>query len=441
MTNHHGENWPYHENRNGDMVACASNPCRIHGGSDIIATSPEEAARIRYDGIEPSGMSSSHEMTVDEVKTQQDTLNERLHDYAPHDWNGWHLEKVNGGQYNAWQGDDYRKMNRHLDEIDQDQDIDDRTRDEYKRFIADTLDHDNNGISVSASSLPVRFLLNDDARNRASSFSIPTHEGYMSDTTSLLHHGLGRGSVASMHSLSLMFAENNDNNPISIANASRISTKEWGGSGDSIILDASTKKWGEFSFDESINMASRLPSSWGEDNINRSSIERVREWGQAAASSDGYAEHISSESLHSFGVDNGDAIMKSMKPEYYHTGRSSQVDERDIRAISRRTPKEIFSQAYTVNPHDDASLQQARKRSLERKEKRCRAIFRCTAIADRLYMPVQRVYRGLLRDAEQGGTAIDDIMKGDVDRGTASVMRIFDFQLDDMHTRIRRVRQ
>ena len=46
MTNHHGENWPYHEGGNGEMVACASNPCRIHGGSDIMADSPEEAGSM-----------------------------------------------------------------------------------------------------------------------------------------------------------------------------------------------------------------------------------------------------------------------------------------------------------------------------------------------------------------------------------------------------------
>ena len=46
MTNHHGGKWPYHESRNGDMVACASNPCRIHGGSDIMADSPEESGRM-----------------------------------------------------------------------------------------------------------------------------------------------------------------------------------------------------------------------------------------------------------------------------------------------------------------------------------------------------------------------------------------------------------
>ena len=49
MSNHNGENWPYHESRNGDMVACASNPCKIHGGNDIIATSPEEAYEKLHD--------------------------------------------------------------------------------------------------------------------------------------------------------------------------------------------------------------------------------------------------------------------------------------------------------------------------------------------------------------------------------------------------------
>lgn len=46
MVAHKGGDWPYHESRNGNMVACDSNPCKIHGGSDIMAKSPEEAGNI-----------------------------------------------------------------------------------------------------------------------------------------------------------------------------------------------------------------------------------------------------------------------------------------------------------------------------------------------------------------------------------------------------------
>ena len=35
--------WPYHQKRNGDWVACDSNPCRRHSSGDIMATSPEDA--------------------------------------------------------------------------------------------------------------------------------------------------------------------------------------------------------------------------------------------------------------------------------------------------------------------------------------------------------------------------------------------------------------
>lgn len=43
------ENWPYHPydgndpKKQGSYVKCKSNPCSLHGGSDIIASSPEEA--------------------------------------------------------------------------------------------------------------------------------------------------------------------------------------------------------------------------------------------------------------------------------------------------------------------------------------------------------------------------------------------------------------
>ena len=35
--------WPYHEDPHGNWVACSSNPCKLHSGGDIMATSPEDA--------------------------------------------------------------------------------------------------------------------------------------------------------------------------------------------------------------------------------------------------------------------------------------------------------------------------------------------------------------------------------------------------------------
>lgn len=44
-----GNDWPYHEDKHGDMVKCRSNPCRLHGGGDIMASSLEDAYRIHDD--------------------------------------------------------------------------------------------------------------------------------------------------------------------------------------------------------------------------------------------------------------------------------------------------------------------------------------------------------------------------------------------------------
>ena len=47
--NHTGENWPYHPYEGskpelqGSYVPCATNPCTLHGGSEIYATSSEDA--------------------------------------------------------------------------------------------------------------------------------------------------------------------------------------------------------------------------------------------------------------------------------------------------------------------------------------------------------------------------------------------------------------
>lgn len=35
--------WPYHEDRHGNWIPCSSNPCKLHSGGDIMATSPEDA--------------------------------------------------------------------------------------------------------------------------------------------------------------------------------------------------------------------------------------------------------------------------------------------------------------------------------------------------------------------------------------------------------------
>lgn len=48
-TNHDGQNWPYHQYEGskkdliGSYVPCANNPCSEHGGSEVYATSPENA--------------------------------------------------------------------------------------------------------------------------------------------------------------------------------------------------------------------------------------------------------------------------------------------------------------------------------------------------------------------------------------------------------------
>lgn len=46
---HQGEDWPYHEDNHGNMVPCLHNPCRLHGGSEIFASSLDEAYERQYD--------------------------------------------------------------------------------------------------------------------------------------------------------------------------------------------------------------------------------------------------------------------------------------------------------------------------------------------------------------------------------------------------------
>ena len=55
---HKGE-WPYHEDRHGNWVACSSNPCKLHSGGDIMATSPEDAFAKAHADDAPTGLSSN----------------------------------------------------------------------------------------------------------------------------------------------------------------------------------------------------------------------------------------------------------------------------------------------------------------------------------------------------------------------------------------------
>lgn len=57
--------YPYHEyrghdpNKVGSFIRCRSNPCKLHGGSDIIAASPEEAYEKAHDNDSVNGMSDA----------------------------------------------------------------------------------------------------------------------------------------------------------------------------------------------------------------------------------------------------------------------------------------------------------------------------------------------------------------------------------------------
>ena len=43
MAGKHNGEWPYHEDPHGNWVACSNNPCKLHSGGDIMASSPEDA--------------------------------------------------------------------------------------------------------------------------------------------------------------------------------------------------------------------------------------------------------------------------------------------------------------------------------------------------------------------------------------------------------------
>lgn len=55
-----GGDWPYHEDKHGNMVKCRSNPCRRHS-NDIMAASPEEAYRKANGDDAGNGVSSIQE--------------------------------------------------------------------------------------------------------------------------------------------------------------------------------------------------------------------------------------------------------------------------------------------------------------------------------------------------------------------------------------------
>ena len=50
MTSKNKGTWPYHEDPHGDWKPCHSNPCKLHSGGDIMATSPEDAMAKAHAG-------------------------------------------------------------------------------------------------------------------------------------------------------------------------------------------------------------------------------------------------------------------------------------------------------------------------------------------------------------------------------------------------------
>ena len=58
MTGKNKGEWPYHEDPHGNWVACSSNPCKLHSGGDIMATSPEDAFAKAHADDNAGGMTS-----------------------------------------------------------------------------------------------------------------------------------------------------------------------------------------------------------------------------------------------------------------------------------------------------------------------------------------------------------------------------------------------
>lgn len=52
--------WPHHQDKHGNWVPCASNPCKTHGGTEIMARNPEEAFEKANSAFIAFGMQSKH---------------------------------------------------------------------------------------------------------------------------------------------------------------------------------------------------------------------------------------------------------------------------------------------------------------------------------------------------------------------------------------------
>ncbi len=65
-TGRHDGAWPYHQTKDGRMVPCRSNPCSLHGDTDIIASSPEEACRLREQANEAGMAGKTRSLTRDQ---------------------------------------------------------------------------------------------------------------------------------------------------------------------------------------------------------------------------------------------------------------------------------------------------------------------------------------------------------------------------------------
>lgn len=112
MNNHHGENWPYHENKHtGEMTPCANNPCKLHGGSDIMASSLEEAyekSSEQHDGrgmgIDQYEREQQHERDI----RRNDIVTEPAVNDPTGGYMGGHL--FIGGRYDATKDKDSKEV-------------------------------------------------------------------------------------------------------------------------------------------------------------------------------------------------------------------------------------------------------------------------------------------------------------------------------------------
>ena len=107
-TSHDGENWPYHlyEGSNpsliGSYVPCATNPCNLHGGSDVYATSSEDAytkahqndtlgltVSYYYDSNEYKSDTANDESVVNDEYESMPSNNESFADNQENQINGY----------------------------------------------------------------------------------------------------------------------------------------------------------------------------------------------------------------------------------------------------------------------------------------------------------------------------------------------------------------